>query len=516
MPPITPRNIIIILLLAVLAFAGCTVEDSADWQVLREEANELYGQQGYEEAIRGYERAMAVADKKDQTEARLQLRQDIIDCHQALGNQTAVRELLKLQMQEAHDAGNAQMEAEALMTLGMQVYDTGDKERGYELMYQAVALLTSMLDRQADEDREAKDDVRFLLAYDHNVLMTRRGEDGDFRQVIGHAKASEAYITATQEPSRAENLLVRALAWRAWAYLETDSTVLADSAYVVWQQHQPVSIVAERDICHYLMKRGRYQEVLDIQQRYIDWVHEKKGQWTAAERTSRMTMAEAEAALGHGDEAYQLLKQSCEINDTLQSRQAVENAQALAAEHHDREQQEQIARQRLWIAILTSIILLAAVVGLIYRIGAVRRRKDKAIVAVARNMATEAMPQPTDTTVPTDEQAEKKRFANFDRTVEQGRLYTQSDLTREMLADLMGVDRTTFSRIIQEHSGCKNLKDYLNQKRLRHAAQLLREQPNYTIQAIMQDSGFQSKSVFATLFKQTYGTTPSEYRNAAV
>ena len=75
---------------------------------------------------------------------------------------------------------------------------------------------------------------------------------------------------------------------------------------------------------------------------------------------------------------------------------------------------------------------------------------------------------------------------------------------------------TTFSRIIQEHSGCKNLKDYLNQKRLRHAAQLLREQPNYTIQAIMQDSGFQSKSVFTTLFKQTCGMTPSEYRNAAV
>ncbi|MBQ6652533.1 MAG: hypothetical protein IJM81_03945 [Prevotella sp.] len=146
MPPITPRNIIVILLLAVLAFAGCTVEDSADWQTLREEANELYGQQRYEETIRGYERAMAVADKKDQTEARLLLRQDIIDCQQALGNQSAARELLKVQMQEAHDAGNQKMEAEALMTLGMQVYETGDKDKGYEYMQQAVTLLTSMLE----------------------------------------------------------------------------------------------------------------------------------------------------------------------------------------------------------------------------------------------------------------------------------------------------------------------------------------------------------------------------------
>jgi len=507
----------LLLLLAVLAVVSCTGENAADWQALREEANVLYSQQRYEEAIREYERAMALACKQEgknnPAEARLQLRQDIIDCRQALGNQSAVRELLKVQLQEAHEAGNRKMEAEALMTLGMQIYDTGDKDKAYEYMQQAVTLLTSMLDEQ--QNKEEADDVRFLLAYDHNVLMTRRGEDGDFHAVIGHAKASEAYITATLEPARAKNLLVRALAWRAWASCEIGSTERADSLYSVWCQHQPVSITVERDICHYLMKRGRYQEVLDIQQRYIDWVRGKKGQWTAAERTSRMTMAEAEAALGHGDEAYRQLQQSCEISDTLHHRQAIENAQALAAEHHDREQQEQIARQRLWIAALTGILLLAAVVGLLYRIDVVRRRKDKTIVAVARNLSR-GIPQPTDITPTDDEQLEKKRFITFDHTVEQGRLYTQSDLSREMLSDLMGVDRTTFSRIIQEQSGCKNLKDYLNRKRLRYAAQLLREQPNYTIQAVMQDSGFQSKSVFTTLFKQTYGTTPSEYRNTAV
>ena len=129
---------------------------------------------------------------------------------------------------------------------------------------------------------------------------------------------------------------------------------------------------------------------------------------------------------------------------------------------------------------------------------------------VVRNMA---QPEAAADTKPED--AEASRFAAFDRTVEQGRLYTQSDLSREMLADLMGVDRTTFSRIIQEQSGCKNMNDYLNQKRIRHAAQLLREQPNYTIQAVMQDSGFQSKSNFIRLLRDTYGMTPSEYRKGS-
>ena len=111
------------------------------------------------------------------------------------------------------------------------------------------------------------------------------------------------------------------------------------------------------------------------------------------------------------------------------------------------------------------------------------------------------------------EEAETRRFAAFDRAVKQKRLYTQQGITRQMLCDLMGVDRTTFSRIIREQSGCLNMNDYLNQKRLRYAEQLLRQHPNYTIQAIMQDSGFATKSTFTTLFKKAYGMTPSEYRN---
>ena len=63
----------------------------------------------------------------------------------------------------------------------------------------------------------------------------------------------------------------------------------------------------------------------------MEWVREKKGEWTAAERTSKLEMAEAEAALGHGDEAFLLLKESYEINDTLQARQAEANAQELEA-----------------------------------------------------------------------------------------------------------------------------------------------------------------------------------------
>ena len=509
------RRGMVAALFIVLAFISCT-DGPSDWQALREEANELYNRQQYQEALGKYEKALAKAQGND----RLVLRQDIIDCHQALGNQTKARELLKTQLAEAHAAGDIQMEAEAMKTLGLQIYDTGDKQTAYDYMTQAVRLM---------EKSDAADSP-YLLAYYHYELMKRRAVDEDYAQALIDAKAVEKYLAQSPQPEKGEPMLVRTLGTMAYLYYMTDSTSKADSIYGVWQQHLPMAVSNERDICPYLTSRGRYQEVVEIQRRYVEWVREKKGQWTASERTSKYQMAEAEAALGHGDEAFRLLKESYEINDTLLARQAEENAQELEAIYQNQLKTEQISRQRLWIIILGGIAAVLAVMLLAYRIKTVRKRKNKAIIDVVRNM--QASPSPSEggdvwlpeeegtsvescnpTPPPSEGLGEASRFATFDRTVEQGRLYTQSDLSREMLADLMGVDRTTFSRIIQEQSGCKNLKDYLNQKRMLLAEQLLRQHPDYTIEAIAVDCGL-TLTTFKRLCKDMHGMSPSDYRKS--
>ena len=491
---LTLGGFIFAVLFLLLAFVSCT-KSSSDWQALREEANELFNGQQYQEALDVYEKALSKAQGKD----RLVLRQDIIDCHQALGNQTKARELLKTQLEEAHAAGDEQMKAEAMRTLGMQIYDTGDKQTAYDYMTQAVSLM---------EESDAAD-APYLLAYYHYELMKRRAVDEDYAQALIDSKAVEANLLKSEEPEKGENMLVRTLATRAYLYYMTDSTSKADSTYSLWQQHHPMTVSNERDICPYLTSRGRYQEVVEIQRRYVEWVREKKGQWTASERTSKYQMAEAEAALGHGDEAFLLLKESYEINDTLLARQAEENAQELDAIYQNQLKTEQISRLRLWVIILGGLLAALSIILLVYRVKTVRKRKNKAIIDVVRNMS---QPEALATTTESKD-AESTRFAAFDHTVEQGRLYTQSDLSREMLSDLMGVDRTTFSRIIQEQSGCKNLKDYLNQKRMRLAEQLLRQHPDYTIEAIAGDCGL-TLTTFKRLCKDMHGMSPSDYRKS--
>ena len=105
---------------------GCAT-DVPGTDALQDQANELYNAQEYDEALKTYQRALSMAEGTD----RLLLRQDVIDCYQVLGRQNEARELLREQMHQAHKGGNRKMEAEALFTLGMQVYDTGDKMGGY-------------------------------------------------------------------------------------------------------------------------------------------------------------------------------------------------------------------------------------------------------------------------------------------------------------------------------------------------------------------------------------------------
>ena len=112
------------------------------------------------------------------------------------------------------------------------------------------------------------------------------------------------------------------------------------------------------------------------------------------------------------------------------------------------------------------------------------------------------------------ENTDAARFQYFNKQVDCRKLYTQQGISRDDLCRVMGVDRTTFSRIIAEQSGCQNLADHLNKKRMAYAVELMRQHPNYTLQAIMTDCGFSNKMTFSRVFKETYGTTPSEFRQS--
>lgn len=92
--------------------------------------------------------------------------------------------------------------------------------------------------------------------------------------------------------------------------------------------------------------------------------------------------------------------------------------------------------------------------------------------------------------------------------------YTNSDLNRETLAQMLGTNFIYVADAIRECTGGMTLSDFLDDWRIRHAAQMLAD-TDEPVGLVTEMSGFASRSHFNTLFREKYKMTPTEYRKVA-
>lgn len=85
-----------------------------------------------------------------------------------------------------------------------------------------------------------------------------------------------------------------------------------------------------------------------------------------------------------------------------------------------------------------------------------------------------------------------------------------SDLSLFSLAQKCFYNPNYFSRLFKQNFGV-SLSDYVRQKRIEHAMDLLRE-TNYSLDAIAEKIGYSERSAFYHTFSKQAGMTPLEYR----
>lgn len=84
-------------------------------------------------------------------------------------------------------------------------------------------------------------------------------------------------------------------------------------------------------------------------------------------------------------------------------------------------------------------------------------------------------------------------------------------LTRDQVIGSTSVPKNKFAYLFRHFVGM-SYKDYINDLRLIHAAELLERHPEYTIETVAKDSGIQKPQTFYRLFHQKFKMTPSAYR----
>ena len=91
------------------------------------------------------------------------------------------------------------------------------------------------------------------------------------------------------------------------------------------------------------------------------------------------------------------------------------------------------------------------------------------------------------------------------------RLYRDTSLTKQDLLKEFHIPNNKFSILFKEFAGC-SFTQYIQQCRLHHAICLMREHPQWSLEAIAKESQM-SNGAFYSQFQKKYGMKPSDYRN---
>ena len=101
-------------------------------------------------------------------------------------------------------------------------------------------------------------------------------------------------------------------------------------------------------------------------------------------------------------------------------------------------------------------------------------------------------------------------------TMENEKLYLNSDFTIDIFSKHLNVSRTYISQVINEKFNM-NFNNYINEYRIKEARRVLTDEANknLTIETIALSIGFGSKSSFNSAFKKYTGITPSFYMKSS-
>lgn len=96
--------------------------------------------------------------------------------------------------------------------------------------------------------------------------------------------------------------------------------------------------------------------------------------------------------------------------------------------------------------------------------------------------------------------------------MEEERLYLNPALKVSDIANAVGISRIAVSNCIKSQKG-STFPQFINDYRVAHAKEMLRNQPDAKIAEVWMASGFSSEASFYRIFKTVTGTTPTDWKN---
>ena len=100
----------------------------------------------------------------------------------------------------------------------------------------------------------------------------------------------------------------------------------------------------------------------------------------------------------------------------------------------------------------------------------------------------------------------------IDLQMSKNHMYADPDLSLKDIAQRLGLTQKRIKQLLKDDERYGRLYDYLTEKRVLYACELIKENPQWSMDAISKEAGFVSRTTFQTEFKKRIGVTPAQYR----
>ncbi len=114
----------------------------------------------------------------------------------------------------------------------------------------------------------------------------------------------------------------------------------------------------------------------------------------------------------------------------------------------------------------------------------------------------------------TADMTDEQLWSWVDWQMDKTKLFSDSKLTLKTMANALGLTQKRLGGLFKNHPKYSTLSEYINEKRFVYACQLLRDEPNWTIEAVGTKAGYGGRRTFQTEVKRRLGLTPSQYRHS--
>ncbi len=482
-------------------------------------------------ALAYYDTASVVATRNGNSLRLARIFNETADCHKSLGNHDRAMTFLERSLSVYRESADTADLGSYMLTLGISFNDMGQKERANEVYLMAARF------------SELAGDIR-SLAYAYSNLSdlchshTYRGKGNDYAQLalelfrdIGDERGMAYALNNLGQFAFDEKDYNEALIYYLEAaHLKEISGDIQGACFVHCNLAELYAIIGNypsameelehaETLCNLMEDRlcetvvfHAYGKYYSIRKEYERARLFYQRSLLSAEKLSLhdfiiknlAAISEQYQAEGRPEEALEFYKRYTTVRDSASRNINIINMAELLVRYEAEKKEDLLkdlmdSRQsRSYLFGIVSMALLLAIALSLIRMRLKRTGLQSSVERIARPVITSSRHEAI--------------WIDLQRLMEEDRLYLNSRIKLSDLADHLNTNTTYLSMVINETTG-DNFCNYLNTLRIRDARQMLLdpEYKNFTIEAIAQAVGFNSKSAFNSAFKKQLSVTPRQY-----